>query len=130
MGTPSGLPKRRAGGRCIRKVSAVVWCTIIHNNLTMPVLGEVGSFEPHGYTSSPSLVLLEDRGRAYLKSCMSKMRDSIPQGSARAGPGERLLRTKVWHHCFRKELHGAHHFVVRHAPKGKVAPKVGDPFLL
>jgi hypothetical protein len=39
-------------------------------------------------------------------------------------------RTEVWHHCVSKELHGAHHFVVRHAPKGKVAPKVGDPFLL
>ena len=58
------------------------------------------------------------------------MRDSIPQGSARASPGVCLLSTKVWHHCFRKELHGAHHFGVRHAPKGKVAPKVCDPFLL
>ena len=45
-------------------------------------------------------------------------------------PGEYLLRTKVWHYGFSKELHGAHHFVVRRAPKGKVAPKVGDPFLL
>jgi hypothetical protein len=58
------------------------------------------------------------------------MRDSIPQGSARAGPGAYLLRTEVWHHGFCKEVHGAHHFVVRQAPKGKVAPKVGDPFLL
>ena len=94
------------------------------------VLGEVGSFETHSPTSSPPLVLLDDRGSAYLKSCRSKMRDSIPQGSARAGPGEWLLRTKVWHHCFSKELHGAHHFVVRHAPKGKIASKVCNPFLL
>ena len=58
------------------------------------------------------------------------MRDRILHGSASAGPGAYLLRTKVWHHGFRKEVHGAHHFVVRQAPKGKVAPKVGDPCLL
>jgi hypothetical protein len=58
------------------------------------------------------------------------MRASILHGSASAGPGVGDLRMKVWHHSFRKELHGAHHFVVRQAPKGKVAPKVGDPFLL
>ena len=35
------------------------------------------------------------------------MHDSIPQGSASAGPGACLLRTKVWHHGFRKELQEA-----------------------